>query len=300
MNNISLKEILELIWLEKLLFILIILAFAISSVFYALSLDNVYKSEAVLEVQSDHKSNIPMSGALASLRGYSSMANISLPGETSKTDFALELLKSRELFNQLLKNNNYLPMIIATDYYDPVSKNIIYNSKIYNQAEARWTRKPSGYKKAKPSYLEAHRFFKKQLLNISKDKETNYIHISIEHESPLFANELLTALIVTANQYTRMKDSEEAETSLNYLESELGNYGVTAIENSINEMIQTTLGKKMLTNVRKDYLLKTIDPPYIPERKHRPSRSLIAIFVTLLGGLISVFSILWKHKIIKI
>jgi uncharacterized protein involved in exopolysaccharide biosynthesis len=300
MNNISLKEILELIWLEKFLFIFTILAFAISSVFYALSIDNVYQSEAVLEVQSDDKNNIPMNGALASLRSYSSMANISLSGETSKTDFALELLKSRELFNQLLKKNNYLPMMIATDYYDPLSKNIIYKSEIYNQTEERWIRKPSGYKKAKPSYLEAHRFFKKHILNISKNKETNYIHISIEHESPLFANELLTALIHTANQYTRMKDLEEAETSLNYLESELGKYGVTAIENSINEMIQTTLGKKMLTNVRKDYLLKTIDPPYIPERKYRPSRALIAIFVTLLGSLISVFLVLLKHKKIKI
>lgn len=300
MNNISLKEILELIWLERFLFVLIILAFAISSVFFALYLDNIYKSEAVLEVQVDHENQMSLNGPLSSFRSYSSMANISLPGETSKTDFALELLQSRELFNQLLKKNNFLPMMMATDYYDPVLKQIIYKSKIYNQAEERWTRKPSGYKKAKPSYLEGHRFFKKNILNISKDIETNYIHISIEHKSPLFAYELLTALINTANEYTRTKDSEEAEISLKYLESELGKYGVTAIENSINEMIQTTIGKKMLTNVRKDYLLKTIDPPYIPERKFRPSRALICIFITLLGGLIATFSVLWKHKKIKI
>ena len=72
-----------------------ILAFAISSVFYALSLDNVYKSEAVLEVQSDHKSNIPMSGALASLRGYSSMSNIAFELHQLNKNIS-KLLKDKE------------------------------------------------------------------------------------------------------------------------------------------------------------------------------------------------------------
>ena len=53
----------------------------------------------------------------------------------------------------------------------------------------------------------------------------------------------------------------------------------------------------MLANIEKDYLFSTIDPPFIPLMKSSPSRALICILITLLGGLISILTVLIKHHL---
>ena len=51
----------------------------------------------------------------------------------------------------------------------------------------------------------------------------------------------------------------------------------------------------MLAFVRNDYLLETIDQPFLPRKKSSPGRSLIVIFSTTLGFFISLLSSIFLH-----
>jgi LPS O-antigen subunit length determinant protein (WzzB/FepE family) len=42
----------------------------------------------------------------------------------------------------------------------------------------------------------------------------------------------------------------------------------------------------MFSEVRDEYVFRTIDPAVIPEEKFKPKRALICIFMTLIGGVV--------------
>ena len=50
----------------------------------------------------------------------------------------------------------------------------------------------------------------------------------------------------------------------------------------------------------KDYVFDVIDPPVVPERKVEPSRALICILASILGGMIGVLIVLIRHYGLRI
>ena len=51
----------------------------------------------------------------------------------------------------------------------------------------------------------------------------------------------------------------------------------------------------MLTKVKAEYVLKTIDPPQVPDEKAGPKRALIVVLGTMLGGMLSVLIVLIRY-----
>ena len=69
------------------------------------------------------------------------------------------------------------------------------------------------------------------------------------------------------------------------------------MKDAINKLLQVQLQKQMLAKVNKEYFLKVIEPPFIPEEKSKPSRALICIYGTLLGGMLAMLWVLMRHYI---
>ena len=51
----------------------------------------------------------------------------------------------------------------------------------------------------------------------------------------------------------------------------------------------------MMASIHDDYVLMTLEPPFTPERKSGPIRSLIVILSTLVGGLLSASIVLVRE-----
>jgi LPS O-antigen subunit length determinant protein (WzzB/FepE family) len=51
----------------------------------------------------------------------------------------------------------------------------------------------------------------------------------------------------------------------------------------------------MLTMVKKEYVLKTIDPAQVPDTKDKPKRALIVVLGTIFGGLVSMLIVLTRY-----
>ena len=296
-DEIDLKELFSVLWKAKILIIVTTSFFALSSVLYALSLTNFYKSEVILNVAGE-------SNALRSLSGMgslASMAGITLPSSgEDKSAIAIKTIQSRAFLKHLITFENVLPSIMASKSYDFESKKIQFDPKIYNENNGEWVRKPGKNQQSKPSYLEAFCCDDNTYLNqvsIFRDKKSNLITISVEHISPIFAKEFLELIINEANELLRNRDLQESSAAIAFLNTEIPKASLITMKDAINMLLQSQLQKQMLAKVNKEYFLKVIEPPFIPEVKSKPTRALICIYGTLLGGILAMLWVLMRHYI---
>ena len=296
-DEIDLKELFSVLWKSKILIIVITSFFALSSVLYALSLTNFYKSEVILNVAGESNDLAALSG----MGGLASMAGIRLPSSgEDKSAIAIKTIQSRAFLKHLITFENILPSLMASKSYDFESKKIQFDPKIYNENNEEWVRKPGKNQQSKPSYLEAFCCDDNTYLNqvsIFRDKKTNLITISVEHISPIFAKEFLELMINEANELLRNRDLQESSAAIAFLNTEIPKASLITMKDAINKLVESQLQKQMLSKVNKEYLLKVIEPPFIPEVKSKPTRSLICILGTLFGGMLAIIGALMRHYI---
>ena len=290
-DEFDLRELFNVLWTAKKFIILITAIFAIGSVVYSLSLNNYYQSGSIFIARSASGNQ-----GLSQYSGLAAMAGIKLPSSgEDKAAQTIELIQSRKFVKHLMTFDDILPSIMAPKSYNSASQELQYDKKLYDSENKTWKRKPEKNRPIIPSYLEAHEEYIENILSISQDKLTGFILISIEHISPVFAKELLDLIIRESNELLRKKDMEESNQGLVYLTSELSKTPFVEIKESINALIEVQLEKQMLAQIHQDYILIEIEPPFIPEKKSKPSRALICILGTMLGAIISVLIVFIRH-----
>ena len=67
------------------------------------------------------------------------------------------------------------------------------------------------------------------------------------------------------------------------------------IKTSINNLVESNIESQMLASIDEEYLFRPIDPPYTPEIRFAPSRSMIVILITILGGFLSMIFVLIRN-----
>ncbi len=291
-DEIDLKELFGAIWQGKWLIILITSLFAVASIFYALSLPNIYKSEVLLApADSSQQGGL---GSLGQLGGLASLAGVSLGGgQTDKTSLALEILKSREFFANFVTKYQILPDLMAIERFEPSTTKVVYNKELYLESENKWIRDVEPPKKPEPSLQEAKKEFQ-SILSIATDKDTGMVTLSIEHQSPYVARDWVEWLANEINLVMKNRDKQEAETSISYLQSQIAQTNVVEQKTLLFQLIEEQAKTLMFAEVRDEYIFKTIDPALVPEVKAKPKRALLVVLGIMLGGLISIFAVLVK------
>ena len=285
-DSIDLKELFNLLYEGKKLLILITSVFALCSVIYAFSLPNYYKSMAVLTIKDG-------GNTMGSFSGYAvnaarSMGGISMPSQgTDKGALIMNTIRSRAFLKHLLSFEDVLPSLVAAKSYDSESKKLVFDPNIYDAANKKWLQ-------TKPSYLEAYDIYSSQLVVIY-DHNIGIIDVHIEHISPIFAKDLLALIVREADALIRQKDLQQSSDALEYLVSEISKTSLIEMKSSMNQLIQSQLETQMMAKISANYALNLLEPAFIPEKKIKPSRSLICLFGTMLGFVIGLSWILIRH-----
>lgn len=294
-DEINLEELWRVIWAGKLTIILISIVFAIASIFYALAQPNVYKASTIVAPVSNEAGAGGLSALAGQFGGLASMAGINLgAGQSDKTDLALEIIKSRSFIQRFIEKYELLVPLMAAENWDMSTNTLILNQALYDPVNNKWKREVKLPKKAEPSYWEAYVEFSK-LLNVSQDKSSSMITIDLEYFSPYMAQQWLTWLVNDVNEYMREQDKKEAQDSINYLTTQLKETQVASMETVFYQLIEEQTKNMMLTQVKTEYVLKTVDPAQVPEEKAKPKRALIVVLGTVLGGLISLIIIFVRY-----
>lgn len=289
-GEIDLIELIRLLWSGKLIVIGFAMLFAVASVIYALSLPNVYRSEALLAPVGDGSNGI-MAGLGGQLGGIASLAGINLRGGSGdKTALAIEVLKSREFIAKFIQKYDLLVPLMAAKGWNPASDAFHYDNDIYDVAKNRWVREATLVKTSEPTAQESYLAFS-GLLTVSQDKNTSYVTVAIDFYSPKEAKRWVDLLVQEINQEIKAREVREAESSVKYLTLQLEKTPLAGMKTVFYQLIEEQMKTVMFAEVRDEYVFTTIDPAIAPELKVKPKRVLILIMGTFLGAVVGVIFI---------
>jgi uncharacterized protein involved in exopolysaccharide biosynthesis len=293
-DEIDLGELWSAIWAGKWIIIAVTATFAVASVFYALSLPNIYKSEALLApANSEQQGGL---GALAGqFGGLASLAGINMGGgKADKTAMAIEILNSRDFFSKFAQKHNILPDLMASKSWDIATNTVIYDEDNYLPKNEEWVRDVKPPKQVKPSMQEAKKEFE-EIFTVVQSEDTGMVNISVEHYSPYVAKKWVEALTEDINLVMKVRDKEEAQRSISYLQSQITKTNIVEQQTLLYQLIEEQAKTLMFAEVRDEYVFKTIDPALVPEVKFKPKRALIVVLGVLLGGILSTLIVLIRY-----
>ncbi|WP_108947139.1 Wzz/FepE/Etk N-terminal domain-containing protein [Shewanella halifaxensis] len=295
--EIDIKELFSSLLQQKWLITIITGTFAISSVLFALSKPNIYKAEVLLAPVAEESQ---MSGAASQLGGIAAMAGINI-GATqgaSRLDLALETLKSRTFTNSFIEQRDILVPLMAMDKWDKSSGNYVIEPSLYDEKTKSWVRTVEEGKSVTPTPWEAYKEFAK-VMSYEKDAANGFIRLTVESQSPILAQQWVTWLVDDINQWIKREDIKEFEANISYIQDKLRETNISEMQKVFYQLIEEQTKKLMLAEVQEEYVFKTIDPAVIPEEKSEPSRALICILGTFLGGFFALFIALVRHILLR-
>ena len=296
-DEIDLRELFGALWKGKWVIITTTFVFAVGAVLYALSLPNIYKSDALL-APAESANGGGLSKMAGQLGGLAALAGVNLgAGESSQTDLAVQIMKSRQFVEAFINKHDLLVPLMAAKDWDLANNKLIFDEEVYNPTTGEWLREPSGLRGAIPTAQEAFEVFSKEVLSVNQDKESGLYVISVKNYSPYLAQQWVNWLIVDINNVMRERAIAEASKNLSYLNLQLQKTAVADMQSTFYKLIEEQTKSLMLAEVQDEFIFKVVDPAVAPEIKNSPNRALICVLGTLIGSVLGFFIVLMVYML---
>lgn len=285
-DEIDLRELFATLWRGKWIVISITFVFAVAGVAYALYKPNIYEASALLAPTEDGAGGL--SSMVGQLGGLASLAGVNLgSGDSTKTVIAREILRSRAFLTNFIHRHSLKVPLMATKGWDIERGEWVYDRDIYNPETGEWAVEDG--ETLNPSDWDMVEEFRESHLSVSENKENGMVTVSVKNLSPLAAKDWTDWLVQDINEHMRKRDIEEAEARISYLEEKLNETSISGMQQVFYQLIESETRTVMLANAQNEYVFQTVDPAVIPQEKSEPSRAVICIVATILGGMLGVF-----------
>lgn len=292
-NEIDLRELFSFLWSKVLYIGITTTIFSVISIIFALMLPNIYKSEALMMPTEENEG---MGGMLQEYSGIASFAGISLPSDSSsKSQEAIARINSFDFFSNYFLPRIKLENLLAVKKWNQSNNTLTYDESIFNLELRQWVRKVKPPKSIIPSAQEAYKEYK-EIMEISEDKKTLFVTLSIEHESPLIAQQWVAIIMDEIDKVMREKDRQTATQSIAYLNSITPSVNYEEIKKSLASLQEEQMKRLMMIEAYTDYIFIALDSPIVPELKFKPQRLIIVLLGTLLGIIISLLGVFYFYN----
>ena len=293
-DEIDLRELGSVLWAGKKIILTVTSLFAVIAVIVVLLIPNQYQATAV--VSPAQSGGTSMLGAMSSqLGGLASLAGIKVPSdEGGEAQAAMEIMQSWSFIEEFIKTNNLAAEIFAADGWDRETNQLSYDSSLYDSQQKQWVRNPPAGKTIEPTSWELYKEFSERL-TVTTDKTTGMISVSIEHYSPILAQQWVNLYITTINNYMRSRKLQQANSNIEYLEAQIEKTAIAGMKEVFYQVIEEQIKNKMLAEASPEYAFVTVNPAMVPEEKSTPKRALICVLAVLLGAMLSIFAVLGMH-----
>jgi len=242
------------------------------------------------------EANQGMSGMLGQYSGMASLAGISLPSESgSKAQEAIARIQSFEFFSNSFLPHIKLENLMAIKKWNQASNTLTYDASAFNSESGQWVRKVKPPTSTIPSSQEAYKKQYQQIMSVSEDKKTSFVTLSVQHKSPVIAQQWVKIMMDQIDQVMRDQDRQTALQSIAYLNSLAPTVNYEEISKALASLQQEQMKRLMMVEANENYIFKVLDSPIVPEMEVKPKRSLIVILGTMLGMMLSVLGVLVLH-----
>ncbi|EGQ7841340.1 LPS O-antigen length regulator [Vibrio alginolyticus] len=298
-DEIDLRELFGALWKGKWIIITTTFVFAVGAILYALSLPNIYKSDALL-APAESSNGGGLSKMAGQLGGLAALAGVNLgASESSQTDLAVQVMKSRQFVEAFINKHDLLVPLMAAKDWDLVNNKLILDEELYNPNTGEWLREAKGLRGATPTAQETFEVFSKEVLSVSQDKESGLYTVSVKNYSPYLAQQWVNWLIEDINKVMRERTIAETSQNLAYLNTQLQKTAVADMQSTFYKLIEEQTKSLMLAEVQEEFIFKVVDPAVVPELEDGPKRALICVLGTLLGGMLGVAIVLVRFAFRK-
>lgn len=284
-HEINLRQLVLAIWYKKITILSIFLIFSLLSVSYSLSLKDIYTSSSVLAATRSDES---LSSNISGFSQIAGSVGIPLPSADSRlSKEALAKIKSFDFFSNEILPNIHIKNILAVEKWSPKENIIVYDKNIYLEESDKWLGNVEDPRLTIPSIQKAHREFQK-MVDISIDKNTGFVTLSVSHQSPYLAQKWTAMIIQKINESMREEEKILAERSISFLEETSKTENLQSIRDAISNLLESQIKSLMLVSANENYVYKILDAPIVPEIKSSPQRALIFIAGSLLGLILGI------------
>lgn len=295
-DEIDLVELWKILWRGKWFIMGVTLLCTLIAVYVTLYvLPVTYKATAVLQPTEVE------SGTMSKLSGLAGNLPIDLPGGGGgKTAQITSYLNSRTLKAELIQEYDLLPRLYP-NAWDPQSQS-------WDVKDPQ--KQPTLVKALQSGALDAK-------FSVSKDDENGLISLGWVDQDPQQTAAMLDAVIEQTRYYLENgyeTDAErerkfverqlaEAKKELTHWERQVPGEDVTMAEiqrersaaQSVYTELRTQLELAKIAEAKEVVRFKVLDPPFVPEQKFKPKRTLICSLTIVSSGFVSVFLVFFWH-----
>lgn len=290
--NFLYKEVLK----QKLLFFTINFFILLIFFFLAVNQPNIYSSQVIAVPKSSQNGSNSFPNELT---GFANIAGINISKEeVSKVDEGTSYMRSLDFFKLLQTYIDMKPNLLAAKSWDKISGKIIYDEKLFISEKNEWVRSFSYPKKKIPSDQEAHKKFLDHF-KLVVDKNTGLMILNIEHLSPFVAQEWLSIIIKAINSKYRNDQKIKTTQSIDFLTTQLKTTNLLEVREALSRLIENETKNLMLVESEKEYFLKVLQSPIVPEEKIRPKRSQVMLLGAMISILFSLMAVILRASILK-
>ena len=227
----------------------------------------IYRGTTILAPADIDKKSMGsgLSSALGSVGGFAALAGLGLGGSDYATEEAVAVLKSQQLTEQFIQDNNLLPELFP---------------KLWDPAAGAW--RPG---KKPPTLGAGFRAFNK-IRKVQRDSKSGLITVQVDWKDPVKAANFANGLVERLNDEMRHRALAQAEASVGYLQSEMAGTVDVSTHEAISRLMEEQVKQEMLAHVTKQYALQIVDSamPADLDAPIRPIKILYLAFGLFLGA----------------
>ena len=132
------------------------------------------------------------------------------------------------------------------------------------------------------------------LLVINSVRSSGLIEIGFKNINPYNAKKWTEWIISDLNSKIKEFEIKESKDTIEKYTSKEYQTSYKILNQTYNMFIESNIKNIMMASIE-DYPLKIIDPPFLPDRKIKPRRSIISILGAIFGGGIVMYICLIKY-----
>ncbi len=286
-DEIDLREIFQVFWLNRIKIISVTAVFALVSVIYAFSVPNQYKAEMLLAPAQSGSDDL--SGISKQLSGLASLAGVGI-GDNNSTEgqIAQEVMKSWSFIEGFISKNNIAVEVYAAEGWERSTDKLKFDDDLYDVASKKWLVEDKNTGEiGPPSSWELFEAFSERL-SVSEDLTSGLVSLTIEHYSPNIAKLWSDLYLAAINEHMQQREIIKVNNNINYLNDQIEQTSISETKEILFKIIEEQLKNKMLAEASPEFAFVVVSPSMIPDEKSQPQRALICILGTLLGGLLSL------------
>jgi len=288
-GEISLGQILLVLWKRKVLIAVCATTAAIMGATYALMTTPIYAAAVIVQPVADGSGSL--SGLSSQLGGVAALAGINLGGDAAaKKEGYLAFLRSRTLGEMFIDRKDVAPHLFSeswdsrTSAWKPKKRRPVLGFISSVSARLSGEEPRPGLNRLGPSMWEVYERLDKDVRAIIESSQTDLVTIQFRFRDPRLAADWANSYVALGNEELRLRSVAEANRAIQYLNEQAEKTNIADLRSTIYRLVERQLEQVMLANTQQDFAFHVIDRAVVPERRSHPNRLLI-VLVSSLGGL---------------